>query len=288
MVRPPPFSQHPGTGTVLAIIAASAGRAILDVYARVLQVDYKDDRSPVTEADRLAEAIIIEQLAQRFTFPTVPVVAEEAVSAGAIPAHEGLLFLVDPLDGTREFIARRGEFTVNIALVEDHRPVAGVVYAPAFPGNEGWMFFADDNGGAFETNIVDPAGRAILPPRDQWTRIGVRKPPLGGLTAVASRSHLSHETEQYLERLNVGECTNIGSSLKFCLLARGDADVYPRLSPTMEWDTAAGDAVLRAAGGCVVDLDGNPLRYGAAPGEYTNPSFVAWGRANPPRKSSMN
>ncbi|MCB1477677.1 MAG: 3'(2'),5'-bisphosphate nucleotidase CysQ [Tepidamorphaceae bacterium] len=280
MTEATPYSRRPDTGARLAEIAIHAGRTILDVYAGTIGVEQKEDRSPVTEADRRAEKIITPLLNEMF--PGVPVIAEEAASAGQIPEHGGTFFLVDPLDGTREFIARRGEFTVNIGLIENHEPVAGVVYAPAWREDHGWMCFADPVSGAFEADIHDPAGAGPLPERSAWRPISVRKPPADGLIAVASRSHLSAETSAFLDALAVAETVSAGSALKFCLVARGDADVYPRLSPTMEWDTAAGDAVLRAAGGCVVGTDSKPFTYGRNPGHYKNPSFVAWGRATAP------
>ena len=285
MIATPLYSQRPDTAAQLAMIAAEAGREILDVYSKSVHVEHKDDRSPVTEADRKTEVIISDLLAKQF--PGVPVVAEEAVSAGRIPDHAGTLFLVDPLDGTREFIARRGEFTVNIGLIENHTPVAGVVYAPAWRDDRGWICFADAVNGSHEADITNPAGSARLPERSDWRKLVVRPVPADGLTAVASRSHLSPETVASLEKLGVANSTNAGSALKFCLLARGDADVYPRLSPTMEWDTAAGDAVLRGAGGCVVGMDGAPFAYGRNPGHYTNPSFVAWARAQAPDMSVL-
>lgn len=270
-------------GETLARMAIAAGKPILDVYAGAMSVETKADCSPVTLADQRAEIAITADLGAHF--PHIPVVAEEAVSQGAIPAHGGTLFLVDPLDGTREFIARRGEFTVNIALIIDHRPVAGVVYAPALHNDRGWICFADMHDGAFEADIADPGHTdASLPDSRHWRPLSVRTPPRDGLTAIASRSHRDATTDAFLSGLNIAAQTSAGSALKFCVLARGDADVYPRFAPTMEWDSAAGHAVLNAAGGCVVGRDGAPLRYGLNPGAYKNPSFIAWGQASPPEK----
>jgi 3'(2'), 5'-bisphosphate nucleotidase len=247
------------------IIAAAieAGRAECEIYAGAFQVHHKQDASPVTAADHAAEAIILAHLAR--IAPDIPVIAEEEVAAGRIPKVAGEFFLVDPLDGTKEFIAKRGDFTVNIALIRDGLPVLGVVYAPA---NE--KLFAGDVAArkAFRSaQKPDPAHRA------ERVAIHVRQAPTQGLTAVASRSHSNRETEAYLARSNVVDTVSVGSSLKFCLVAAGEADIYPRLGPTMEWDTAAGHAVLAAAGGKVLTLEGAPLRYGKP--EFRNPSFIA-------------
>jgi 3'(2'), 5'-bisphosphate nucleotidase len=252
---------------ILERIALDAGAAILEVYDAGPQVCYKDDHSPVTEADERAEAIILEKLAA--AFPHIPVVAEESVSSGRVPdISGGTFFLVDPLDGTKEFINRRNDFTVNIALIEGNVPVAGIVYAPA----QRCAYVAD--GGRAEKLLLDPAW--ALEHR-QAIRVRVRG---AELTAVASRSHNSSETEAFLTGHGVMNYASVGSSLKFCLLAEGKADVYPRFGRTMEWDTAAGDAVLKAAGGSVVRLDGSRLLYGKTVQEedsaFANPHFIAW------------
>ena len=245
-------------------IAIAAGEIILDIYGSEFAVRAKDDRSPVTDADELAEKVILERLAE--IAPGVPVLAEESVSRGDMPAHLGERFwLVDPLDGTKEFISRNGEFTVNIALIEDAMPCLGVVYAPAKR-----RLFLGGPGGATVEN-ANPSGG--------WTSprpISVRAAPEAGLTVVTSRSHRDGRTDDYLKGLNVAEVRFAGSSLKFCLIAAAEADLYPRLGRTMEWDTAAGQAVLLAAGGRVETLDGDPLRYGKGP-VYDNPFFVALG-----------
>lgn len=254
----------------LCDLARSAGVAILEIYRRSFEVREKADASPVTEADERAEHLILEGL--RTFAPGVPVVAEESVAAGHVPDVGGRdFFLVDPLDGTREFIGRNGEFTVNIALVRDGTPVLGVVYAPAL----GQLFAGDGaSRSAFVSEHGDPdaAGAVRAGARES---IHVRPVPSAGITAVASRSHGSAQTEAYLARYTVAQRVSIGSSLKFCLVARGRADLYPRLGPTMEWDTAAGHAVLLGAGGSVVELDGRVLRYGKP--QYRNPWFVASG-----------
>ena len=239
-------------------VVREAGAVIMQVYTTDFTVRGKDDASPVTEADERAEALILPALA-RLT-PDIPIVAEEAVAAGRIPQVGKRFWLVDPLDGTKEFISRNGEFTVNVALVEDGNPVLGVVFAPAldrlFAGLVGHCAFVEEHG----------------------TRrpIAVRKPPPEGLTVVASRSHGDPSAlDAFLAGRKVAALRSAGSSLKICLVATGEADLYPRLGRTMEWDIAAGHAVLSAAGGRLTELDGHPLRY--AKPDFANPFFVAAG-----------
>lgn len=243
-------------------IAVSAGEAIMAIYGTDFAVDFKSDHSPVTAADAAAETLILAALAE--LLPGVPVVAEEAASAGLIPQVGARFVLVDPLDGTREFVSRNGEFTVNIALVEEGMPVAGVVYAPALA-----TLYAGDRGrGAGRAAVVD--GR--IGPVEA---IAVRAVPPAGLSVLCSRSHDTPETEAFLRPFRIAERRAAGSSLKFCLLAEGAADLYPRLGPTMAWDTAAGDAVLRGAGGHVVRFDDHtPLAYGKE--GWDNPFFIAY------------
>jgi 3'(2'), 5'-bisphosphate nucleotidase len=253
---------------ILEDVAVEAGKAIMAVYRAGPTVTLKADSSPVTEADRRAEEIILRVL--RRQWPDIPVVAEEEISAGHVPGDLGKrFFLVDPLDGTREFVDRRGDFTVNIALVEGGVPAAGVVFAPARG-----VLYSGDAGGAFE-RTVDETGAT-----GERRRISVRRAP-AALTVVASRSHRSPDTDAYLADFEIGELVSVGSSLKFCLVASGRADLYPRLGRTMEWDTAAGDAVLRAAGGSTRTLDGTDLAYGkrrqSHDVDFANPSFVARG-----------
>lgn len=225
-------------------IARAAGDEIMQIYATDFAVRGKTDASPVTEADERAEALILPALAR--LSPDIPVVSEEEAAAGRIPAVGERFWLVDPLDGTKEFISRNGEFTVNIALIEHGAPMLGVVFAPALD-----RLFAGAAG--IGATVEDKGVRRT---------IACRTPPAEGLTVVASRSHGDAEALA-------------GSSLKLCLVAAGEADVYPRLGRTMEWDIAAGDAVLRAAGGIVRTLDGTTLRYGKA--DFANPHFAAWG-----------
>jgi len=250
----------------LVAIAAEAGSRILEVRQRPHAVTAKGDGSPLTEADLAAEAVIAAGLAS--AAPGVPVVSEEAADRPAPPAA-GVFLLVDPLDGTREFLGPSGEFTVNIALVAAGRPVCGVVHAPAI--GRIWRGLAGRGAEAAALAAGEDPARA------QWVPCRVRPRPEGRLTAVASRSHLDAETEAFLARLPVGEHRSIGSSLKFCLLAEGEADVYPRFGPTMEWDTAAGQAVLEAAGGRVTNPDGTAFTYGKAGEGYRNGPFIAWG-----------
>jgi 3'(2'),5'-bisphosphate nucleotidase len=251
--------------------ALAAGRVVMDVYGGDFAVATKGDASPVTEADERAEAVILADLAR--LLPGVPVVAEEEAAAGRLPAALGDRFvLVDPLDGTKEFVSRNGEFTVNIAVVEAGRPIAGVVVAPAL----GEIFVGAIDGGA-------RAGRVEADGRIVWRDVAVRPQPAEGSVVLASRSHAGPETEALLARLPVARRVSAGSSLKFCRVAAGEADLYPRLGRTMEWDTAAGDAVLRAAGGAVVGLDGRPLAYGkrnqTSDADFANPWFLAGGSA---------
>lgn len=253
---------------VMERAALAAGRAIMAIHSAGPDVQFKPDSSPVTEADEEAERVILSALEQHFA--AIPVVAEEAVAAGHVPdISGGLFFLVDPLDGTKEFIAGRSEFTVNIALIRNGAPIAGIVFAPALSTG----FVATENR-AERFSVTDDftiGERQHIGCRGRGTAI----------TAVASRSHDTPETARFLDDHGIDACTAIGSSLKFCLVAEGLADVYPRFSRTMEWDTAAGDAVLRAAGGETRTLDGAPLAYGKRnqphDADFANPNFIAAG-----------
>ena len=235
--------------------AREAGEAIRAIVRRGFEVEAKGDHSPVTEADRAAELVILAALAR--LAPGVPVIAEEEVAAGRIPDHDNIYFLVDPLDGTKEFIRGGSDYTVNIGLIEGGSPTLGVVYSPATDrlhagavGEGAWL----DEG----------KGPRAISTRERGDEV----------VAVASKSHLNQATVDYLEAA-VGLCehVSIGSSLKFCILAEGRADIYPRAAPTSEWDTAAGHAVLLAAGGLVDGPDGSPLRYGKR--AFLNRAFVA-------------
>ncbi len=249
----------------LAAITLAAGPAVMEEYRRHATARAKSDGSPVTAADERAEAIIRDQLS-RLAAP-IPIVAEEATAAGQAIEIAERFVLVDPLDGTKEFVARNGEFTINVALVASGVPVAGAVYAPALER----LWF----GGEAAYACPAPLG-SDLPDAASWRMLRARRAP-ESLVALASRSHGDPATEAYLRRLPIGERRSAGSSLKFCVIAEGEGDVYPRFAPTMEWDTAAGDAVLRAAGGVVVSVEGGPLVYGKAAAGLRNGGFVAWG-----------
>ena len=242
----------------IVALADRAGAVILEHYHGDVAVRAKADASPVTAADEAAEAVILARLAE--VTPGIPVVAEETVASGHVPdLDEGPFWLVDPLDGTKEFLSRNGEFTVNIALIEGREPVLGVVQAPARA--RAWW-------GARGKGATARDAEGNTRP------IAVRKAP-AGLVAIASRSHRDPETQAFLDRAGVAECISAGSSLKFCLVAEGKADLYPRFGRTMEWDVAAGHAVLSAAGGQVTTKDGAPFLY-RKPG-FENPPFIARG-----------
>jgi 3'(2'), 5'-bisphosphate nucleotidase len=250
----------------IAEAAQEAGEAILEVVKRGFEIEAKHDSSPVTEADRAAELIILAVLAR--AAPGVPVIAEEEVAAGRVPSHDHLYFLVDPLDGTKEFVRGGDDYTVNIGLIEHGSPTLGVVFAPA----TGTLHGGSVGVGAWRDT---GSGREPIRTRERGQE----------LTAVASKSHLNQATVDYLEAA-VGTCgyAAIGSSLKFCIVAEGKADIYPRASPTSEWDTAAGHAVLLAAGGLVDGPDATPLRYGKP--AFLNRAFVATSGWKPPRLDS--
>ena len=256
--------------TVFERLALEAGREVMRVFKAGCAVDSKSDSSPVTEADRESETIILAGL--RAAYPDIPCVAEEEVAAGIVPPDlDGAFFLIDPLDGTKEFVNRRTDFTVNIALIRHGVPEVGVVFAPC-----SGRFFSGRPGRA-EAIEVDSDFRIV-----GRRRISVRT-AVTPLAVVASRSHNTPETEAFIRDLGAAEIVSVGSSLKFCLLAAAEADIYPRFGRTMEWDTAAGDAVLRAAGGMTRTLDGEPLSYGkrkqSHDEDFANPHFIASGKA---------
>jgi 3'(2'), 5'-bisphosphate nucleotidase len=246
----------PHLQTLVRIVRA-AGSVVMRHYEAGCDTRIKTDRSPVTDADEEAEKLILAELA--LAFAGVPVVAEEEAAAGRIMAVGSRFFLVDPVDGTKEFVKRGGEFTVNIGEIVDGEPVSGVVLAPAI----GRLFVGAAGEGAFE--LSEGTIRAIA----------ARAPASDGLVADSSRSHPDAKTDELLKSLPIKGHTNAGSSLKFCLVAAGEADIYPRAGQTMEWDTGAGHAVLRAAGGRVTTWDGAPFLYGK-PG-FVNGPFIARG-----------
>ena len=252
----------------LVALCREAGRAILEVRARGIDVERKDDHSPVTQADRAAEAIILARL--RRDHPDIPIVAEEEASEGLAPERVGSrFFLVDPLDGTKEFVRGGTDFTVNVALVEDGQPRFGIVHVPAT-----------------DVTYLGTVGEGARRIEGSTSRAISCRAPATPLAVVASKSHRTAETDAWIAALEArhGTCetVSVGSSLKFCLLAEGLADLYPRFGRTMEWDTAAGDAVLRAAGGMTFHTDGLPFAYGKRAnwnGEgdvaFANPHFIA-------------
>ncbi len=260
----------------LLSVALAAARVQMAHFGTGVEVERKADHSPVTAADRQAEEIILAGLAR--VAPGVPVIAEEEVAAGRIPTITGPFFLVDPLDGTKGFIKGRPEFTINIGLIEARVPVFGLLYAPAL---------AD----FYVTLASDEAANARLEPTSSVRSLAecglrplrTRVPDPHALVALTSQSHLNRATEGFLNSYNVIERRALASSLKFGLIAKGEADFYPRVGPTCEWDTAAGHAVLVAAGGAVTNIDGAPLLYGNADRAFENPDFVAWGRGPMPK-----
>lgn len=240
------------------------GRAIMEVYESDFQVETKDDNSPVTAADEASEAIILRDLAR--IAPDIPVVAEEQCAAHGFPEFDGTTFwCVDAMDGTKEFIKRRGDFTVNIGLIIDGVPALGVVYAPVHKT-------------LYRGAVCPQTGecRATVDHDGQRSALSVRAVPEDGLTVVGSASHqVKDAMEAYLAQHNVKEMIAVGSSLKFCLVAEGKADVYPRFGPTCEWDIAAGHAILRAAGGSVKTFDGDEMPYKKETANYLNGTFLA-------------
>ncbi|HEU0070642.1 MAG TPA: 3'(2'),5'-bisphosphate nucleotidase CysQ [Alphaproteobacteria bacterium] len=247
----------------LAALARRAGDEVMRVYEAGFTVKAKADDTPVTEADEAAEAVILPRLAE--LLPGVPAISEEDAAKGNCPPLNGTRFwAVDPLDGTKEFIRRTGEFSVNIGLIDGGRPALGIIYAPVTR----MLYAATGPGTAFR----QADGR----PREA---IAARTAPADGLVVLASRSHDNYQAlRDKLASLHVRERRKLGSSLKFCLIAEGEADLYLRYGPTSEWDTAAGQAILEAAGGNVTQLDGSAMIYGKAGEKFINPSFVAQGR----------
>ncbi len=257
------MTTDPGARTRLAecfaAVAEAAGARIMAVYGSAA-TEAKADGSPVTEADIAAHRVILDALGRECR--GIPVVSEED-GDHRTPDPAETFILVDPLDGTREFISRNGEFTVNIALIEGGSPVAGVVLAPAL--------------GRIWAGALGAGARMRTPGATAWQSIRCRGRSADGMVAVASRSHRDQATEAFLAGQPIAGLRSVGSSLKFCLVAEGEADVYPRFGTTMEWDTAAGQAVLEAAGGCVLAPDGALFRYGKP--DWRNGPFIGWGVA---------
>jgi 3'(2'), 5'-bisphosphate nucleotidase len=250
-----------------AVLAAA--RVQMSYFGTEVAAAIKADNSPVTAADQESEAILLEGLAR--AAPGVPVVSEEAAAAGHVPAVGATFFLVDPLDGTKPFLRHEPHFTINIALIEDRTPTFGLLYAPALDD----LYVTVGQGQACAARLA-PASEARTLAACALEPLHARVPDPNAISALVSQSHLDTTTERFLEHYSVLERRALSSSLKFGLLARGEADVYPRAGPTSEWDTAAGHAVLAAAGGAVTTFDGEPLLYGKP--RFRNPGFVAWGR----------
>ena len=240
------------------VLAKEAGNQIMPLYKRGIEIKLKSDSSPVTDADNLADDIIVSGLFSKT--PAIPIISEERIAKGQRPStSNGLFWLVDPLDGTKEFISGTDEFTVNIALIEDNKPILGVLYAPAVDD----CFFSNGKT-AYHINK-----------KAECKQIRARKIPKAGATALVSRHHLSLETKNFVAENDIVQTKVAGSALKFGLLASGKADLYPRFSPTMEWDIAAGHAILVAAGGSIKQINGKDVCYGK--NILENPFFIARG-----------
>lgn len=250
--------------------AAKAGAAIMAHYGATDGIDHKEDDSPVTQADRDANDIL--EAALRDFAPNIPIVSEETASDRKAKLGR-TFFLVDPLDGTKEFIKKRSDFTVNVALIDDGFPCFGLVYAPA----RDLLAVTIADGVAIEAAMPPDAAGADLNALSH-KRLHARAADPEAITALVSLSHLDGKTEDFLNGFSIAERSGAGSSVKFLEIARGNADLYPRLAPTMEWDTAAGQAVLEAAGGHVVDMRGTRFAYGKVDAGLKNTNFVAWGR----------
>ncbi|NDF11464.1 MAG: 3'(2'),5'-bisphosphate nucleotidase [Proteobacteria bacterium] len=253
------MTDYRALSSALVDIAKQAGDAILKHYEGVVSIEIKADNSPVTDADIAAHTIITNAL-KKLT-PDIPIISEENDAFLHFSELPNRFWLVDPLDGTKSFIKKTGEFTVNIGLIEEKKPVMGVVYVPV----KGDMYYTGDDGAAYQKMYNHPKPR----------KIQVRSPAKDGVVVVASHSHRTPETDAYIKTLKVKELISAASSLKFCVIAAGGADVYPRMGPTMEWDTAAAHAILEAAGGSVCTLEGAPFTYGKP--DFKNGYFIARG-----------
>ncbi len=276
-----PNIDHEALAFALMPAVLKAGACLLHHRAQGVTAETKADGSPVSRADREAEQIVLDALAQ--VSPGVPVIAEEAVSAGRIPAFDDAAFLVDALDGTREYIKGGDDFTVNVALVEQGLPVFGILLAPA----SGRLFATLGPRRAAAARVASDS--LAISGAPQFHDIATVAPGPEGMRVLSSRSHRSAETDAFLSRFRVARQEHLGSSLKFGIIAAGEADFYPRLGPTSAWDIAAGHAILAAAGGTVTRLDGTPLTYldksrTGLLDPFLNPSFIAWGRAGVPPK----
>lgn len=261
------------------LLGVALAAARVQMFHRHIGVaaESKADRSPVTIADRESEEIILEGLAR--LAPGVPTIAEESVTQGRIPLIGSAFFLVDPLDGTKGYVKGRDEFTINIALIEERRPVFGLLYAPALAD----FYLTLGPAEAVTARLTHDAEVSRLSDCNLQP-ICTRIPDPHAMAALTSQSHLNSATARFLGGYNIVDQRAVSSSIKFGLIAKGEADIYPRVGPTSEWDTAAGHAVLTAAGGTVTTIDGAPLLYGNADSKFLNPDFVAWGRGPLPRQ----
>jgi 3'(2'), 5'-bisphosphate nucleotidase len=265
--RPQTPAVDTGLADRLTALASQAAAAILAIRPSMSAARLKQDRSPVTAADEASDLVIAKGLSQ--ILPGIPLVSEETNTQPRIAPGTSFV-LVDPLDGTKEFLTGTSEFTVNIALVIDGRPAVGFISAPAL----GLLYRGIVGRGAERLRLAPGAPPAQA---SEVTAIRTRLRPAEGLVATVSRSHLEATTEAFLQRLPVVSRLSCGSALKFCRIAEGSADIYPRLSPTSEWDVAAGHALVTAAGGFLTGPDGRPLSYGRAEVDFRIPAFVAWG-----------
>jgi 3'(2'), 5'-bisphosphate nucleotidase len=261
-------------------VALAAGRVQMAHHKSGVTAEAKADQSPVTIADHQSEEIILEALGH--VAPGIPVIAEESVTAGRIPPIDDTFFLVDPLDGTKGFIRGRAEFTINIGLIAGGRPLFGLVYAPALA--DFYVTLGSDEAVAAR---LEPHAEVANIAACRPTRLRTQVPDPHALRALTSQTHLTSATQRFLDGFNVVDRKAVSSSLKFGLIAKGEADLYPRVGPTSEWDTAAGHAVLSAAGGSVTTLDGSPLTYGNRDRRFINPDFVAWARQPLPRTRTV-
>lgn len=271
MTRSTRFIDADELGDALIPVIVDAGQVLLAHFHAGVEIEKKPDRSPVTVADRESEEIILGGLER--VSPSIPVIAEEAMAAGHVPPQSDRFFLVDALDGTRHFVRGSPEFSINVGLIENGRPVFGLIYSPA----SARMFLTRSDGGAYEFRC----NAANLPGRGagvEMRRINTRVPDRDNLRAFNSLSSAG-KSSVLLRALAVKEAQPLGSAIKFCLIAAGEGDVYARIGETYEWDTASGQAILEAAGGMVTDLDGVPLSYGQRARGYLNPPFVAWGQS---------
>ena len=257
------MSKHERIIAVIKPLMLDAARIAMKHYRNLDNIQYKQDNSPLTEADLEVDRLIHKTLGA--AFPDITLISEELAESHNKPPHNAPFFLVDPIDGTKEFINQRDEFTVNIGLIEDGEPVLGAVCVPA----KSILYIGSREFGAFEYHYDAQSGAM-----GKANKLSLHKPDNGALNVVASRSHLCQNTQNFIDANNVANLVNAGSSLKFCLLASGKADLYPRYGPTMEWDTAAGHAVLAAVNGCVEDLQGNSMKYGKK--TLTNGPFLAY------------